>query len=157
MNAQKLKHRRQFRRACRVRNRIVGTTEKPRLSVFRSVKHIYAQLIDDVHGVTLASVTSNSKEMRTNMSHGGNIQAAIAVGKKLAEIAVAKGIQIATFDRGHYRFHGRIKALAQAATVGGLKCTGLEDTNASPSTPKDNSEGKQPETKKKEPKATKSK
>jgi large subunit ribosomal protein L18 len=124
MDAQKLKHRRQLRRRRHVRKGVVGTAEKPRLSVFRSSKHIYAQLIDDLNGVTLAAASSSSKELRTSQKHGANIKAAVEVGKKLGEVAVAKGIKIASFDRGHYRYHGRIKALAEAATIAGLKCTG---------------------------------
>jgi large subunit ribosomal protein L18 len=124
MDHQKLKHRRQLRRRNHVRRRITGTSERPRLSVFRSSKHIYAQLIDDLNGVTLASASSNSPALRESVPYGGNIKAAAAVGKLLAEVARAKGIDKAAFDRGHYRFHGRVKALAEAATAAGLKCCG---------------------------------
>jgi large subunit ribosomal protein L18 len=117
MDAQKLKHRRQERRANRVRNKITGTAERPRLSVFRSSKHIYAQLIDDLNGVTLAAASTASKTTK----YGGNVNAATAVGQKLAEAAKARGITQAAFDRGHYRYHGRVKALADAARKGGLK------------------------------------
>jgi large subunit ribosomal protein L18 len=117
MDAQKLKHRRQERRAHRVRSKMTGTPERPRLSVFRSSKHIYAQLIDDMSGVTLAAAGSTGKAV----GYGGNVKAAAAVGKKLAEAARAKGISQAAFDRGHYRYHGRVKALADAAREGGLK------------------------------------
>ncbi|HKB04532.1 MAG TPA: 50S ribosomal protein L18 [Gemmataceae bacterium] len=117
MDAQKLKHHRQERRAHRVRNKITGTANRPRLSVFRSSKHIYAQLIDDVTGVTLAAAGSSGKAA----GYGGNVKAAAAVGKKLAEAAKAKGIKQAAFDRGHYRYHGRVKALADAARDGGLR------------------------------------
>jgi large subunit ribosomal protein L18 len=118
MDAQKLKHRRQERRAHRVRSKITGTAERPRLSVFRSSKHIYAQLIDDLNGVTVAAASTAAK---SKAAYGGNVKAAAAVGQKLAEAAKAKGITQAAFDRGHYRYHGRVKALADAARKGGLK------------------------------------
>ena len=121
MDQQKTKHRRQLRRRNHVRSKIVGTAERPRLTVFRSSKHIYAQLIDDMTGVTIASASSRSKEVRTGLPYGGNIKASQVVGKKLAEAALAKGVTLAAFDRGHYRYHGRIKALADAAREGGLK------------------------------------
>lgn len=117
MDAQKLKHRQQERRAHRVRNKVRGTAERPRLTVFRSSKHIYAQLIDDLAGVTVAAAGTAGK----NAKYGGNVKAATAVGTKLAEAAKAKGITQAAFDRGHYRYHGRVKALADAARKGGLK------------------------------------
>src|SRR5436190_1032650 len=125
MDAQKRKHRQAERRAFRVLKTIRGTAAKPRLSVFRSSKHIYAQLIDDENQVTLASVGSKSKGKSD--TYGGNINAASAVGTALAEKAKGLGITVAAFDRGHYRFHGRVKALARAATQGGLICTGLQD------------------------------
>jgi large subunit ribosomal protein L18 len=121
MDHQKSKHRRQLRRRNHVRRNITGTPQRPRLSVFRSSKHIYAQLIDDLTGVTLAAATSNSPDLRTNVPYGGNVKAAAVVGKKLAEAAKAKGITKAAFDRGHYRYHGRVKALADAAREGGLQ------------------------------------
>ena len=117
MDAQKLKHRRQERRAHRVRSKITGTPARPRLSVFRSSKHIYAQLIDDTTGATLAAAGSAGKAA----GYGGNVKAAADVGRKLAEAARAKGISQAAFDRGHYRYHGRVKALADAAREGGLR------------------------------------
>jgi large subunit ribosomal protein L18 len=118
MDAQKRKLVQQLRRKRRVRNKITGTSVKPRLTVFRSSKHIYAQLIDDVSGTTLASASTNAKGAE---AYGGNINAAKAVGTKLAEAAKAKGISEVAFDRGHYRYHGRIKALADAAREGGLR------------------------------------
>jgi large subunit ribosomal protein L18 len=117
MDAQKLKHHRQERRAHRVRNKVRGTSERPRLTVFRSSKHIYAQLIDDLAGVTLAAAGTSGK----NTKYGGNVKAATEIGKKLAEAAKAKGITQVAFDRGHYRYHGRVKALADAARKGGLQ------------------------------------
>jgi large subunit ribosomal protein L18 len=121
MDHQKAKHRQQLRRRRHVRRKIVGTPERPRLSVFRSSKHIYAQLIDDLSGATLATASSLVKEVRGSNPYGGNIKAAAVVGKKLAEAAKEKGISAAAFDRGHYRYHGRVKALADAAREGGLK------------------------------------
>src|SRR6476659_5939136 len=121
MDAQKLKHRRQERRAHRVRRKITGTAERPRLSVFRSSKHIYAQLIDDLNGVTVAAAGTTVKAAKGKSAYGGNVKAAAAVGQQLAEAAKANGITQAAFDRGHYRYHGRVKALADAARKGGLK------------------------------------
>ncbi|GIW84239.1 MAG: hypothetical protein KatS3mg106_752 [Gemmataceae bacterium] len=128
MNTQKLKRIRAQRRKYRVRNRIYGTPQRPRLSVFRSNMHIYAQLIDDLHGVTLAAASSCGKN--SGLSYGGNIAAAREVGRKIAELAKAKGITQAVFDRGSYRFHGRVAALAIAATEAGLKCTDPEAIRA---------------------------
>jgi large subunit ribosomal protein L18 len=93
---------------------------RPRLSVFRSSKQIYAQLIDDVKGVTLASASSIEKSAREGAKTGANIDAAKAVGKRIAERAKEKGIKDVVFDRGGYLYHGRIKALADAAREGGL-------------------------------------
>ncbi|MBI1917461.1 MAG: 50S ribosomal protein L18 [Planctomycetes bacterium] len=127
MDHQKEKRKRQLRRRRHVRRRIVGTTERPRLTVFRSSKHIYAQLIDDLRGVTLAAASSLIEDVqsalpqsKTQQPYGGNVKAAAAVGKALAEKAKAAGITKAAFDRGHYRYHGRVKALAEAAREGGL-------------------------------------
>jgi large subunit ribosomal protein L18 len=94
---------------------------RARLSVFRSSKHIYAQVIDDIKGETLASASSLEKTMREGKKTGANIDAAKAVGKLLAERAAAKGVKEVVFDRGGYLFHGRVKALADAAREGGLK------------------------------------
>ena len=121
MDHQKAKHRRQLRRRQHVRNKITGTTERPRLSVFRSSKHIYAQLIDDMSGATLAAASSQTAAVRKSVAYGGNVKAAKEVGKHLAEVAKGKGIAKAAFDRGHYRYHGRVKALAEAAREGGLQ------------------------------------
>ena len=121
MDLQKAKKVRQLRRRHHVRSKIKGTPERPRLSVFRSSKHIYAQLIDDASGTTLAVASSRSKDVRSGVAYGGNIKAAVAVGKRIAEIAKEKGIAQAAFDRGHYRYHGRVKALADAARESGLK------------------------------------
>jgi large subunit ribosomal protein L18 len=125
MDAQRRKLKRSFRRKHRVRRLIHGTAAKPRLSIHRSHQHIYAQLIDDDACVTLASASSNEKG--ATLAYGGNVKAASEIGAKIAEKAKAKGISEAAFDRGAYRYHGRVKALAIAATKGGLKCTGLEE------------------------------
>jgi large subunit ribosomal protein L18 len=119
MDQQKIKHRRQLRRKHHVRSKVVGTAERPRLSVFRSSKHIYAQLIDDLRGVTLGAASSRGKD--AGLSYGGNKKAAIAIGKRIADVAKEKGINKVAFDRGHYRYHGRVKALADAAREGGLQ------------------------------------
>lgn len=102
----------------RVRGKISGTAECPRLNVFRSTKNIYAQVIDDVKGVTLAAASSLDKDFNGN---GGNKEAAREVGKLIAKRAVAKGIEKVVFDRGGYLYHGRVKELAEGAREGGLK------------------------------------
>jgi len=110
------------RRRATVRRKVkLAGAGRPRLSVFRSSKQIYAQLIDDVKGVTLASASSVEKSMREGRKTGANIDAAKAVGKLIAERAKEKGIQDVVFDRGGYLYHGRVKALADAAREGGLK------------------------------------
>jgi large subunit ribosomal protein L18 len=105
----------------RVRTRVNGTPERPRLSVYRSVGHIYAQVIDDRTGKTLASASSIDKETRKDIQGGGNVAAAKIVGRKVAERARAAGIELVVFDRGGYKYHGRVKALAEAAREAGLK------------------------------------
>ncbi len=102
----------------RVRAKISGTQERPRLNVFRSAKHIYAQIIDDVNGVTLASASSLSKDFDAN---GGNKEGARKVGEMIAKAAQAKGISEVVFDRGGYLYHGRVKELAEGARENGLK------------------------------------
>lgn len=106
------------KRHIRVRGKISGTPECPRLNVFRSNANIYAQIIDDVNGVTLASASSLDKAIE---GYGGNVTAASAVGKLIAERALAKGIENVVFDRGGYLYHGRVQALAEGAREGGLK------------------------------------
>jgi large subunit ribosomal protein L18 len=100
----------------RIRRKLWGTAERPRLAVFRSVAHIYAQIIDDTKGNTLASASSVDKGARTN---GGNLAAAKTIGKLVAERAKEKGIAKVVFDRGGYPYHGRVKALADAARAAG--------------------------------------
>ena len=102
----------------RVRGKISGTPERPRLNVYRSNTNIYAQLIDDVNGVTLASASTLEKEFE---GAGGNADAAKKIGLKIAERALAKGIETVVFDRGGYVYHGRVAALAEGAREGGLK------------------------------------
>ena len=111
-NTQRLK------RHKRVRSKVSGTPERPRLNVFRSEKHIYAQVIDDINGTTLCSASSVEKGFG---GPGSNKEAAQKVGKKVAERAAAKGIETVVFDRGGYIYHGRVKELAEAAREGGLK------------------------------------
>lgn len=109
------------RRHFRVRRKIEGTTARPRLNVFRSTKHIYAQVIDDTNGVTLASASTVDPELKGAVSHGGNIDAASKVGALVAKRALEKGIKEVVFDRGGYLYHGRIQALADAAREAGLE------------------------------------
>jgi large subunit ribosomal protein L18 len=120
MEGVKVKIKRRIRRKRRVRKRVYGTAEQPRLTVSRSLAHIYAQIIDDGRGVTLCSASSLSKELGQPLKHGGNIEAAKVVGQALAERAKAAGIERVRFDRNGYKFHGRVKALADAAREGGL-------------------------------------
>jgi len=113
---------RSFNRKMRVRKRLKSVGEnRPRLSVFRSSKHIYAQVIDDRKGLTLASASSIDKDFRKTSDKGSDVKAAEAVGKLVAERAVKSGIKEVVFDRGGYLFHGRVKALADGAREGGLK------------------------------------
>ena len=105
----------------RIRERVHGRAQAPRLNVFRSSGHIYAQLVDDSRGHTLLSASSRDPEVRQNLKSGGNIAAAKAVGQVLAKRAKECGIERVVFDRGGYAYHGRIKALADAAREGGLK------------------------------------
>ena len=112
------KNKARLKRHKRVRAQISGTALRPRLNVFRSTNNIYAQLIDDVAGVTLASASTLDKELN---GYGGNKEAAKIVGKMIAEKAVAKGIKKVVFDRGGYIYHGRVKELADGAREGGLE------------------------------------
>lgn len=113
---------RRAKRKFRIRRKISGTAEKPRLSVFRSSKHIYCQAVDDLGGRTLAAASTMDKEVRTALAgYPGNRDAAAVVGTKLAERLKAQGVAEAVFDRGGNRFHGRVKALADAVREGGLQ------------------------------------
>jgi large subunit ribosomal protein L18 len=107
-------------RHLRIRARVIGTPERPRLAVFRSLNHIYAQVVDDTSGRTLAAVDSRAPEFRQKAKTGGNVAAAKIVGELLAQRAKARGISQVVFDRGGYQYHGRVKALAEAARAAGL-------------------------------------
>jgi large subunit ribosomal protein L18 len=109
-----------FRRRQRIRKRITGTAERPRFSVFRSARHIYAQVIVDASGETIASASTMCREVREVGKPTSNIEAAKKVGVLIAKRAVEKGIQAVAFDRGGYQYHGRVKALAEAAREKGL-------------------------------------
>lgn len=111
-------HRRTIHR--RVRKRVAGEEGRPRLSVFRSLKHIYAQVVDDTTGRTLVSASTRDKQVRAQASYGGNVAAAKVVGRTLGERAQQAGITRVVFDRGGYQYHGRVKALADAAREAGL-------------------------------------
>lgn len=115
------KNKARLKRHLRVRKKISGTTARPRLSVFRSSKHIYVQLIDDVSGVTLASASTVDKELSGQVKNGGDVEAARKVGALIAQRAKAKGFESVVFDRGGYLYHGRIQALADAAREAGLQ------------------------------------
>ena len=115
MNNVKEKLRKRVRRHLRIRQKVVGTTERPRLSVYRSLKHIYCQIINDIEGKTLASASTQSPDVRAQIRYGGNMKAAEIVGKKIAEEAKTKGITKVVFDKAGYKYHGRIKALAESA------------------------------------------
>lgn len=108
------------KRHSRIRVKISGTPECPRLAVYRSLKHISVQIIDDVNRVTLASASSNDKELKQQLKHGGNVEAAKIVGEAIAKRALAKNIKDVVFDRGGFLYHGRVAALAEAAREGGL-------------------------------------
>ena len=107
-------------RHVRLRQKVRGSEARPRLAVFRSINHIYAQLVDDEAVRTMLAVDSRSKEFRGNHKSGGNVAAAKAVGEILAQKAKGQGVSTVVFDRGGYKYHGRVKALADAARAGGL-------------------------------------
>jgi large subunit ribosomal protein L18 len=108
------------RRQYHLRKRVSGTVDRPRLSVFRSNKHIYAQIIDDVAGATLVSASTRAKGLRDQLSKGGNIKASLIVGEAVAKQALGVGIKCVCFDRNRYKYHGRVKAVAEAARKAGL-------------------------------------
>ena len=114
-------YRQRLRRRFRVRKPLRGTAERPRLSVFRTHKHIYVQIIDDVSGKTLASASSVDRQIREAVGFGGNKQAAEAIGRAVAERARAAGVTKVCFDRGSFKYHGRVAALADAARAAGLE------------------------------------
>lgn len=109
------------KRHSRVRKSLSGTSARPRLNVFRSLNHIYAQIINDETGTTMVSASTMDKEISATLSFGGNVNAATSVGKLVAERALAKGISKVVFDRGGYLYHGRVAALAAAAREAGLE------------------------------------
>lgn len=121
MSTADLKIGRRVRRKKGLQKRIRGTAERPRLTVFRSLSNIYAQIIDDTAGVTLCSASTRDKDLRGQVKKGGNNEGAKAVGVAIAQRAQAKKISAVCFDRNGYKFHGRLKALADAAREGGLK------------------------------------
>lgn len=121
MDHQKQKWKRRIRRNRRVRSKVSGTVERPRLTIYRSLSNIYAQVIDDSAGHTLAAASSLSPELREGDTSGGNVKGAEAVGHLIAEKAKAAGVQQVSFDRGSYKYHGRVRALAAAARESGLK------------------------------------
>jgi large subunit ribosomal protein L18 len=108
------------RRQFRVRKAIRGTADRPRLCVYRSHRNVLCQIIDDASGKTLVAVGSKDKDVRTNLPYGGNKAAAQSIGRMVAERALAAGIKQVAFDRGHYKYHGRVAALADAAREAGL-------------------------------------
>jgi large subunit ribosomal protein L18 len=109
------------RRKLRIRRKISGTKERPRLSVFRSARHIYAQVVDDIAGETVAHVSTLSRDVRVDLSESNKLDAAKKVGQAIAKLLLAKGIDKVVFDRSGYLFHGRVRALADAAREAGLK------------------------------------
>lgn len=120
MRAQLIVNKQRRNRRFRVRNKLRGTSDRPRLSVFRSHKHIACQIIDDSTGKTLASASTNDQDLRGEFKYGGNAEAAASIGKTIAERAIAAGIKQVRFDRGHNKYHGRVAALADAAREAGL-------------------------------------
>ena len=138
----------------RIRRKVRGNTERPRLAIYRSLNHIYAQVIDDRKGETLASASTTEKDLRGNS--GGNLEAARRVGQTIAERAIAKGIEQVVFDRGGYLYHGRIKALTDAARAAGLNKNEVvaeaaaEEPAAEPEQPTDTKAEKKSKKKKQE-------
>jgi len=115
MDHLKEKLRKRTRRHNRIRKKVMGTAERPRLSVYRSLKHIYCQIVNDVKGETIVAVSTMSPEIRSQVPYGGNIKAAEIVGQRIAEEAKKKGVKTVVFDKGGYKYHGRVKALAESA------------------------------------------
>lgn len=115
------KNKARLKRHLRVRKKISGTASRPRLNIFRSSKHMYAQIIDDTNGVTLAAASTLDKDLKESVENGGSVEAARKVGALIAERAKAKGIDEVVFDRGGYLYHGRVQALADAARESGLQ------------------------------------
>jgi large subunit ribosomal protein L18 len=120
MNHQRAKYQQRLRRRFRVSKRVRGTPDRPRLCIFRTLKHMYAQVIDDQAGKTLVAASTIDKDLRPKVKTGGNKTAAQAVGKAIAERALAAGLKEVCFDRREFKYHGRVAALAQAAREAGL-------------------------------------
>jgi large subunit ribosomal protein L18 len=120
MNHQRAKYQQRLRRRFRVSKRVRGTPERPRLCIFRTLKHMYAQVIDDEAGKTLVAASTVDRDLRGDVKMGGNKAAAQAVGKAIAQRAIAAGVKQVCFDRREFKFHGRVAALAQAAREAGL-------------------------------------
>ncbi|KPK77402.1 MAG: 50S ribosomal protein L18 [Phycisphaerae bacterium SM23_30] len=120
MNKQKFENNKRVKRKRRVRKKVFGGSDRPRLSVFRSLRHIYAQIIDDDNGITVISACTLNKDFADRGESGGNVKAAALVGEDLARKALALGIRRVCFDRNGYKYHGRIRALAEAARKTGL-------------------------------------
>ncbi len=114
LQGRKLRHK-------RIRKKIIGSKKKPRLCVFRSSQHIYALLVDDIESKTLHALSTNSPEILRNLKYGGNVKAASMLGEKFAKGAIEKGFRDVVFDRAGYKYHGRVKALAEACRKNGLK------------------------------------
>ena len=121
MGLAKIRNAQRWRRKNRVRKKLRGTAGRPRLSVQRSNKHLYCQIIDDEAGRTLASASTRDKALRDQIGNGGNCDAAKVIGQSIAERAKAAGVSQVTFDRGRFRYHGRVAELASAAREGGLE------------------------------------
>jgi large subunit ribosomal protein L18 len=121
MKIKDLRKRRRVRRKRGIRKKINGTSDRPRLTVFRSLTNVYAQIIDDEKGLTLVAASTMGKDLRDQIGYGGNVEAARIVGKALAEKAKARNIDHVRFDRNGYRYHGRVRALAEAAREAGLR------------------------------------
>ncbi len=121
MRAQQLANKQRWRRKNRVRKKVRGDAERPRLSIHRSNKHLYCQLIDDAARKTVASASTRDKDIASKIKYGGNCEAAKIIGAAIAERAKAAGVTAAKFDRGSYKFHGRVAELANAAREGGLE------------------------------------
>ena len=128
MERTKINSKQRQRRCWRVTNRIKANSNRPRLAIFRSLKNISAQIIDDKTGTTLAHASSLEKDIASELKYGGNVAAAAKVGQILAERALANGVTCATVDRRCYRYHGRVAALADAARAAGLDLGGKADS-----------------------------
>lgn len=137
----------------RIRRKLRGTTERPRLAVYRSLNHIYAQLIDDEKAQTIASASTTEKSL--GLKTGGNIEAAKKIGQAIAERALAAGVSTVVFDRGGYLYHGRVKALTDAARAAGLNKDEVSEMEAARAEPEVAEEAPADEAKPKKPKKTK--